>query len=94
MKLSVDGAGGVSELRYDAGGNYASVGRVNDTVLRAYLAHEFFQAPPPKSLDRYDFPLEPLEVPRTHAHRALPERDRRLRSNLFLQVALRRHAAH
>lgn len=47
--------------RYDAGGNYASVGRVDETVLRAYLGHEYFQTPPPKSLDRYDFPLEPLE---------------------------------
>lgn len=47
--------------RCDAGGKYASVGRVDETVLRAYLAHPYFQAPPPKSLDRYDFPLEPLE---------------------------------
>src|SRR5205085_5912949 len=27
----------------------------------ALLAHAYFQAPPPKSLDRYDFSLEPLE---------------------------------
>lgn len=47
--------------RYDAGGAYASVGRVDEGVLRAYLSHPFFQAPPPKSLDRFDFPLEPLE---------------------------------
>lgn len=47
--------------RYDAGGKYASVGRVDEAVLRAYLADPYFQAAPPKSLDRYDFPLEPLE---------------------------------
>jgi anhydro-N-acetylmuramic acid kinase len=47
--------------RYDAGGNYASVGRVDEAVVRALLAHAYFQGPPPKSLDRYDFSLEPLE---------------------------------
>ena len=47
--------------RYDAGGKYASVGRVDESVLRAYLAHSYFDAPPPKSLDRYDFPLDPLD---------------------------------
>lgn len=48
--------------RYDAGGKYASVGRVDEGVVRALLAHPYFQAPPPKSLDRYDFSLEPLEA--------------------------------
>jgi anhydro-N-acetylmuramic acid kinase len=48
--------------RYDAGGRYASVGRVNPGVLAGLLAHPYFQAPPPKSLDRYDFSLEPLEA--------------------------------
>jgi len=47
--------------RYDAGGRYASVGRVDEGALRALLSHPYFDAPPPKSLDRYDFPLEPLE---------------------------------
>lgn len=47
--------------RYDAGGKYASVGRVDEGVLRALLAHPYFDAPPPKSLDRFDFSLEPLE---------------------------------
>ena len=47
--------------RFDVGGNYASVGRVDEAVVRAFLAHPYFQAPPPKSLDRYDFSLEPLE---------------------------------
>lgn len=47
--------------RYDAGGKYASVGRVDEGVVRALLAHPYFQAPAPKSLDRFDFSLEPLE---------------------------------
>jgi anhydro-N-acetylmuramic acid kinase len=47
--------------RYDAGGKYASVGRVDEGVVRALLAHPYFQTPPPKSLDRHDFSLEPLE---------------------------------
>ena len=46
--------------RYDAGGKYASVGRADEAVVRAMLAHPYFSSPPPKSLDRYDFSLEPL----------------------------------
>jgi anhydro-N-acetylmuramic acid kinase len=48
--------------RFDDRGRYASVGRVNEGVLGALLAHPYFQAPPPKSLDRFDFSLEPLEA--------------------------------
>jgi len=48
--------------RYDSGGRYASVGRADEGVVRALLAHPYFDAPPPKSLDRYDFSLEPLEA--------------------------------
>lgn len=47
--------------RYDVGGKYASVGRADEAAVRAYLAHPYFQGPPPKSLDRYDFSLEPLD---------------------------------
>jgi anhydro-N-acetylmuramic acid kinase len=46
--------------RFDDKGRYASVGRVQEGVLAAMLAHPYFQAPPPKSLDRFDFSLEPL----------------------------------
>jgi anhydro-N-acetylmuramic acid kinase len=46
--------------RFDDKGRYASVGQVNEGVVRALLAHPYFQASPPKSLDRYDFSLEPL----------------------------------
>lgn len=47
--------------RFDDKGNYASVGLVDEGLLRALLAHPYFDAAPPKSLDRYDFSLEPLE---------------------------------
>jgi anhydro-N-acetylmuramic acid kinase len=47
--------------RYDDKGRYASVGMVDEAVLHGLLAHPYLKAPPPKSLDRYDFPLDPLE---------------------------------
>ncbi|MDZ4374924.1 MAG: anhydro-N-acetylmuramic acid kinase [Phenylobacterium sp.] len=47
--------------RYDADGNYASVGRVDELVLRRLLSHPYFDLKPPKSLDRYEISLEPLE---------------------------------
>ncbi len=47
--------------RYDLDGRLAASGRVDGTVLAAYLAHPYFTAPAPKSLDRYDFSLQPLE---------------------------------
>ena len=46
--------------RYDEKGRYASVGMVDEAVLRGLLAHPYFNAEPPKSLDRHDFSLEPL----------------------------------
>ena len=46
--------------RFDDKGRFASVGRVREDVLAALLSHPYFQAPPPKSLDRFDFSLEPL----------------------------------
>ena len=47
--------------RFDDRGRYASVGKVNEGVLSGLLGHPYFAAPPPKSLDRFDFSLEPLE---------------------------------
>jgi anhydro-N-acetylmuramic acid kinase len=47
--------------RYDAGGKFASVGRVDPGVLAGLLAHPYFRAAPPKSLDRHDFPLASLD---------------------------------
>jgi anhydro-N-acetylmuramic acid kinase len=46
--------------RFDSGGRYAAAGQVDDGVVGALLVHPYFAAPPPKSLDRYDFSLEPL----------------------------------
>ena len=47
--------------RYDAEGRLARAGRVDEAVLHGLLAHPYFQAPPPKSLDRYDFPLSAVD---------------------------------
>jgi anhydro-N-acetylmuramic acid kinase len=46
--------------RFDDQGRHASAGRVDEGVLRTLLAHSYFRAPAPKSLDRYDFSLGPL----------------------------------
>ncbi len=46
--------------RFDADGRLAAAGHVNEAVLEGYLAHPYFLAPAPKSLDRYAFSLEPL----------------------------------
>jgi anhydro-N-acetylmuramic acid kinase len=47
--------------RFDDKGRFASVGRVNSGVLSGFLGHPYFTIQPPKSLDRFDFSLEPLE---------------------------------
>ena len=48
--------------RFDAGGRLAEAGRVDDAALATLLDHPYFAAPPPKSLDRYDFSLEPVRA--------------------------------
>lgn len=45
--------------RFDANGALAAGGRVDATVLSAMLDHPFFDQPPPKSLDRSDFTIQP-----------------------------------
>lgn len=45
--------------RYDVGGALAASGRVDETVLTAMLDHPYFAVPPPKSLDRSDFTIQP-----------------------------------
>ena len=47
--------------RYDQGGRAAAAGQADEAVLRTLLGHAYFAAPPPKSLDRHDFPLEALD---------------------------------
>lgn len=49
-----------SGARFDAEGRLAAAGRVDEAVLTGLLAHAYFRVQPPKSLDRYDFPLQPL----------------------------------
>jgi anhydro-N-acetylmuramic acid kinase len=49
-----------SAARFDAEGRLAAAGRAHEDVLKGLLAHAYFRVPPPKSLDRYDFPLQPL----------------------------------
>jgi anhydro-N-acetylmuramic acid kinase len=46
--------------RCDLDGALARRGRVDEAILAAYLAHPYFAAPPPKSLDRFDFALTPV----------------------------------
>ncbi len=48
--------------RYDVDGRLAAAGKVDETALRALLSHPYFAAPPPKSLDRHDFSLAPVEA--------------------------------
>ena len=46
--------------RCDTDGVLARAGRVDHAVLAAYLAHPYFQTSGPKSLDRFDFSLDPV----------------------------------
>ena len=45
----------------DRDGKLAAKGRVNETVLAFMLHHPVFLQPPPKSLDRFDFPMAAVE---------------------------------
>ncbi len=47
--------------RCDEGGALARAGQVDQAVLANYLAHPYFQTRGPKSLDRFDFSLKPVE---------------------------------
>ncbi len=47
--------------RFDSGGRLAAAGRADEAVLAELLSDGYFAAPPPKSLDRHDFPLEVLD---------------------------------
>ena len=40
---------------YDANGQYAGAGNVNQKIVSAYLSDDYFAAQPPKSLDRNHF---------------------------------------
>lgn len=45
---------------YDHEGRIASTGQVHDNIVSGYMAHPYFGAVAPKSLDRYDFTLDPV----------------------------------
>jgi anhydro-N-acetylmuramic acid kinase len=40
---------------YDVGGRLAAAGRIDSSWVMAWLKHDFFRRPPPKSLDRDDW---------------------------------------
>lgn len=46
----------------DKDGKAAACGHVNDEALRLLLLNPFLKRPAPKSLDRYDFKLEPVKA--------------------------------
>ncbi len=46
---------------FDENGNLAAQGEVDTMALAALMAHSFFSAPPPKSLDRLGFDAKPIE---------------------------------
>lgn len=48
--------------QYDMNGETAARGQVNEDALSALLTKPFFDAPPPKSLDRNDFSIEPVKA--------------------------------
>ncbi len=45
---------------YDADGQLAAQGKVNEDALAALMMHPFFETAPPKSLDRLSFDAEPV----------------------------------
>jgi len=45
---------------YDEDGRLAAAGEVDETALMTLMAHGFFALKPPKSLDRWDFSLDPV----------------------------------
>ena len=47
--------------RFDENGRLAASGRVDQGILNQFLASSYFSGPAPKSLDRYDFPLDLVE---------------------------------
>jgi anhydro-N-acetylmuramic acid kinase len=50
-----------TDLPYDASGRIAAAGQIDEARLAEFLAHPYFDRPPPKSLDRLDFTLAPIE---------------------------------
>ncbi|HSR56136.1 MAG TPA: anhydro-N-acetylmuramic acid kinase [Alphaproteobacteria bacterium] len=49
-------------MHFDEDGKLAAEGRADEAVLDALLNHPYFDAPPPKSLDRAGFDVSPVSV--------------------------------
>jgi anhydro-N-acetylmuramic acid kinase len=49
-----------TDRRLDEDGALARAGRVDEAVLAAYLGHPYFRSRGAKSLDRYDFSIDPV----------------------------------
>lgn len=47
---------------FDEDGRLAASGTVHEAIVQAYLSHPYFSEPPPKSLDRNAFDLEPVAL--------------------------------
>lgn len=56
-----DWMGQKTNYPFDAGGELAARGTIDERALQAMLDHPFFSAPAPKSLDRKDFGLNMVE---------------------------------
>lgn len=50
-----------TDARCDLDGRWASAGRVDEMALNALLNHPYFSTTGPKSLDRFDFALDPVK---------------------------------
>jgi anhydro-N-acetylmuramic acid kinase len=49
-----------ASMRCDEDGALARAGEIDQAVLESYLGHPYFHTKGPRSLDRFDFPLEPV----------------------------------
>ncbi|CAN0480766.1 unnamed protein product, partial [Discosporangium mesarthrocarpum] len=56
--LMDDWVNGTTELPYDQDGQVSATGCIDSTTLSRLLDNPYFDAPPPKSLDRLDFSID------------------------------------
>ncbi len=71
----------------DRDGAAAAAGHVDEAALAQLLDHRYFEAPPPKSLDRNDFSLAPVEGLATFDAAATHGLHRRLDREMFFAAA-------
>lgn len=58
--LMDDWVNSTTDLPFDLNGQVSATGRVDSTTLSKLLDNPYFDAPPPKSLDRLDFSIDPV----------------------------------